>query len=149
MGLMAPTSSDASHPEGFAETTAQVRVAWRLSELSRERWGAGRETVVVGTHPALVATLERTMRFAEAEGPVLITGETGTGKELFASAVYLLGRRSRRPFLTVNCAQFHDGQLLASDLFGHRKGSFTGAIGDHRRQHHRLLSFVGSIILVP
>jgi DNA-binding NtrC family response regulator len=86
----------------------------------------------VGRDAALIATLDRAARFADADGPVLITGETGTGKELFARAIYLLSRRSRKPFLGVNCAQYHDGQLMASELFGHRKGSFTGAIGDHR-----------------
>jgi DNA-binding NtrC family response regulator len=107
-------------------------VSRRVAELSRERWGAARETVVVGRDPALLSALDRAARFAEVDGPVLVTGETGTGKELFARAVYLLGRRSRKPFLAVNCAQYHDGQLLASELFGHRKGAFTGAVADHR-----------------
>src|SRR4051812_15287239 len=61
----------------------------RIADLSRDRWGAGREMHVVGEHPALIQALERAARFAEADGPVLITGETGTGKELFAHAVYL------------------------------------------------------------
>ncbi|GJG89780.1 hypothetical protein tb265_49610 [Gemmatimonadetes bacterium T265] len=107
-------------------------ISRRIAELSRERWGEAREVAVVGEHPTLTQALERTARFAGADGPVLVTGETGTGKELFARALYLLGRRSRKPFLAVNCAQYHDGQLLASELFGHRKGSFTGAVGDHR-----------------
>lgn len=107
-------------------------ISRRVAELSRERWGAAREVSVVGAHSALTQALERAARFAEADGPVLVTGETGTGKELFARAVYLLSRRSRKPFLAVNCAQYHDGQLLASELFGHRKGAFTGAVGDHR-----------------
>lgn len=107
-------------------------VCRRIAELSRERWGEARAVHVVGEHPALVQALERTARFADADGPVLVTGETGTGKELFARAVYLLSRRSRKPFLAVNCAQYHDGQLLASELFGHRRGAFTGATADHR-----------------
>lgn len=107
-------------------------VCRRIAELSRERWGEAREVRVVGAHPALVQAVERAARFADADGPVLVTGETGTGKELFARAIYLLGRRSRKPFLAVNCAQYHDGQLLASELFGHRRGAFTGAVGDHR-----------------
>ena len=111
---------------------AQSFVCRRIAELSRERWGGRGEVAVIGEHPSLVQALERAARFAEADGPVLVTGETGTGKELFARAVYLLSRRSRKPFLAVNCAQYHDGQLLASELFGHRKGAFTGAVADHR-----------------
>lgn len=62
----------------------------------------------------------------------MLTGETGTGKELFARALYLLSSRRGAPFLTVNCAQYHEGQLIASELFGHKRGSFTGAVGDHK-----------------
>ncbi|WP_396224618.1 sigma 54-interacting transcriptional regulator [Gemmatimonas sp.] len=87
---------------------------------------------MIGTHESVIGALERAARFAEADGPVLVTGETGTGKELFVRAIYLLSRRNRRPFIAVNCAQFHDGQLLASELFGHRKGAFTGAAADHK-----------------
>ena len=53
-------------------------------------------------------------------------------KELFARALFLLSERSHRQFLSVNCAQYHDGQLIASELFGHRRGAFTGAVADHR-----------------
>ncbi len=115
-----------------ADDASTVGIARRIQALSCERWGARRQAVVVGRDAALVTALERTARFAEADGPVLVTGETGTGKELFAKALYLLCRRNRKPFLSVNCAQYHDGQLMASELFGHRKGSFTGAIADHR-----------------
>jgi DNA-binding NtrC family response regulator len=102
--------------------------------LSRsiERWGEGQATVIVGRHPKIATALERASRFARSDSPVLINGETGTGKELFARAVYLLSPRCGRPFLTINCAQYQDSQLIASELFGHRRGSFTGAIGDHR-----------------
>lgn len=122
-------------PAEWSQPRASVEpsfVSRRIAELSRERWGEAREVCVVGEHPALVQALERAARFADADGPVLVTGDTGTGKELFARAVYLLSRRSRKPFLAVNCAQYHDGQLLASELFGHRRGAFTGAVGDHR-----------------
>ena len=125
-------ASPGASPGASELAAADLPVARRIVSLSRERWGIGREAVVVGRDPALVAALERAARFAEAAGPVLVTGETGTGKELFARAVYLLSRRNRKPFLCVNCAQYHDGQLLASELFGHRKGSFTGAVADHR-----------------
>ena len=63
---------------------------------------------------------------------MLITGETGTGKELFARALYLLSPRWNREFSGVNCAQYRDGQLISSELFGHKRGSFTGAVNDHQ-----------------
>jgi DNA-binding NtrC family response regulator len=88
--------------------------------------------VLVGQDPSLVLVQDKLARFAGSDQPILISGETGTGKELFAQAVYLLSRRSQCPFVRVNCAQYHDGQLLASELFGHKRGSFTGAVNDHR-----------------
>lgn len=110
----------------------QSELSRRIQERSIERWGTGKRTVLVGRHPALTEALERLVRFAAFETPVLITGETGTGKELFARGLYLLSRRARGPFLGVNCAQYQDTQLIASELFGHRRGSFTGAVSDHR-----------------
>jgi transcriptional regulator with GAF, ATPase, and Fis domain len=99
---------------------------------SIERWGEGQPTAIVGRHPRFTAALERAGRLAQSDSPVLIHGETGTGKELFARAIYLLSPRFGRPFLTINCAQYQDSQLIASELFGHRRGSFTGAVTDHR-----------------
>ena len=112
--------------------TVTSPIAMRIQLLARERWRGAHDTVVVGSAPPLMEALARVARFATADGPVLLTGETGTGKELFARALYLLSSRTNRPFLSVNCAQYHDGHLLASELFGHRKGSFTGAVTDHR-----------------
>lgn len=103
-----------------------------IYEKSVAEWGPRRATVLVGRHPLLASALARVARFAAANSPVLITGETGTGKELFARALFLGGRRNRRTMLSVNCAQYVGTELIASELFGHRKGSFTGATGDHR-----------------
>ncbi|HEX2080406.1 MAG TPA: sigma 54-interacting transcriptional regulator [Longimicrobium sp.] len=110
----------------------ETDLARRIRLMSLERWGERRETVLVGHHASMLALQERVQRFAEASGPVLITGETGTGKELFARAMYLLSSRSRKPFFSVNCAQYTESQLIASELFGHKRGSFTGAFEDHR-----------------
>ena len=103
-----------------------------LYDRSMAEWGPRRATVVVGRHPLLAEALSKTARFAAASSPVLITGETGTGKELFARALFLHARRHRRTMLSVNCAQYVGTELVASELFGHRKGSFTGAANDHR-----------------
>ncbi|HEU4559390.1 MAG TPA: sigma 54-interacting transcriptional regulator [Longimicrobium sp.] len=117
---------------GMPTPAEETELARRIRLLALEQWGERRCTTLVGRHPSLVSTLEKVMHFAQAEGPVLITGESGTGKELFAHAVYLLSNRRRKPYIAVNCAQYGDGHLIASELFGHRRGSFTGAFTDHR-----------------
>jgi DNA-binding NtrC family response regulator len=111
---------------------AHVDIASAVCDRSIARWGDGQAVRIVGEHPGLVKVLRKAARYAVSESPVLITGETGTGKELFARAIYLLSSRSTGQFLSINCAQYQDGQLMASELFGHKKGSFTGAVRDHR-----------------
>jgi DNA-binding NtrC family response regulator len=64
--------------------------------------------------------------------PILLTGESGAGKESLAQSVYLLGPRREGPFVTVNCPQFQEGNLTVSELFGHKRGSFTGAVADRK-----------------
>ncbi|MEO5816979.1 MAG: sigma 54-interacting transcriptional regulator, partial [Gemmatimonadaceae bacterium] len=120
-GARIPDSS-----EGFSELAVRIR------ELSAARWGAQRDTPLAGLHARMLAAQHRLLVCAQADSPVLITGETGTGKELFARAMHLLSRRRAAPYLCVNCAQYQEGQLVASELFGHRRGSFTGAVADHR-----------------
>ena len=112
--------------------THETELASHVRKLSIEMWGEKRQTMLIGGHDSMVRAQEKIARFAQAEAPVLITGETGTGKELFARAIFLLGGRRRKPFISVNCAQYTDGQLIASELFGHRRGSFTGALNDHK-----------------
>jgi transcriptional regulator with GAF, ATPase, and Fis domain len=81
---------------------------------------------IVGSSPALQAVLSQVARVAPTDSTVLITGETGTGKELIARAIHKRSPRSSRAFVSVNCAAIpHD--LIASELFGHEKGAFTGA----------------------
>jgi transcriptional regulator with GAF, ATPase, and Fis domain len=106
-------------------------LARTIHARSLKRWGDASPPIMVGLHPKFRGALERLERFAHSNNPVLVTGETGTGKELFARSLYVLSDRDGRPFLRVNCAQYHEGQLMASELFGHKKGSFTGAVSDH------------------
>ena len=81
---------------------------------------------IVGTSAALKTVLSRVTKVAPTDSTVLITGETGAGKELIARAVHKRSRRSSRAFISVNCAVI-PRDLIASELFGHEKGSFTGA----------------------
>jgi predicted ATPase/transcriptional regulator with GAF, ATPase, and Fis domain len=82
---------------------------------------------IVGNSPALLDVLRSVERVAPTESTVLLTGETGVGKELFARAVHSRSRRSDRPLVKVNCGAIAPG-LVESELFGHVKGAFTGAI---------------------
>ena len=81
---------------------------------------------IVGTSPALQAVLSRISKVARSDSTVLITGETGTGKELVARAIHRRSDRASRAFVSVNCAAI-PRDLIASELFGHEKGAFTGA----------------------
>jgi two-component system nitrogen regulation response regulator GlnG len=86
--------------------------------------------VIVGACPAMQEVYKAIGRVAASDVTVLVAGETGTGKELVARAVYQHSRRAAGPFLAINCAAIPE-QLLESELFGHEKGAFTGA--DRRR----------------
>jgi predicted ATPase/transcriptional regulator with GAF, ATPase, and Fis domain len=82
---------------------------------------------IVGNSPVLLDALRKVERVAPTDSTVLIVGETGSGKELFARAVHSRSRRSTRPLVKVNCGAIAPG-LVESELFGHVKGAFTGAI---------------------
>jgi transcriptional regulator with GAF, ATPase, and Fis domain len=81
---------------------------------------------IVGSSPALQVVLSQVARVAPTDSTVLITGETGTGKELIARAIHKRSQRSSHAFVSVNCAAV-PRDLIASELFGHEKGAFTGA----------------------
>src|SRR5882724_6440494 len=81
---------------------------------------------IVGTSPSLQGVLSRVIKVAPTDSTVLITGETGTGKELIARAIHKKSQRSQRAFISVNCAALAPS-LILSELFGHEKGAFTGA----------------------
>ena len=99
---------------------------------------------IIGTSPLLRRLLAHVCKVAPTDSTVLITGETGTGKELIARAIHKRSRRSSRAFVSVTCAAIPPS-LIASELFGHEKGAFTGAV--QRRQGRFELADGGTIFL--
>jgi PAS domain S-box-containing protein len=99
---------------------------------------------IVGAAPALTALLSRVSKVAGCDSTVLVAGETGTGKELVARAIHRRSRRASRAFVAVNCAAV-PRDLIASELFGHEKGAFTGAL--QRRLGRFELADGGTIFL--
>jgi transcriptional regulator with GAF, ATPase, and Fis domain len=85
---------------------------------------------IVGQSPALITVLENVRRVGPTDASVLITGETGTGKELIARAIHSSSARKNKPLIKVNCAALPTG-LVESELFGHERGAFSGAITKH------------------
>ncbi|MGC8917174.1 MAG: sigma-54-dependent transcriptional regulator [Thermoanaerobaculum sp.] len=116
-----------SRPERWMAPLART-----LYRLSRRVWGPPGAVALVGRSQPMEVLLERLAKAAPFSEPVLILGESGTGKELLAKALHLLSPRRSKPFVPVNCPQFQDGNLTVSELFGHKKGSFTGAVADRK-----------------
>jgi len=98
----------------------------------------------VGSSPALKTVLSGIVKVAPTDSTVLISGETGTGKELIARAIHKSSRRAGQVFMSLNCAAI-PSSLIASELFGHEKGAFTGAL--QRRQGRFELAHTGTIFL--
>jgi two-component system response regulator HydG len=94
-------------------------------ELRQEYWFMG----LLGKSAPMQRLYEQIRNAAESDASVLICGESGTGKNLVASAIHKLSKRKGGPYVAMNCASLND-HLLESELFGHKKGSFTGAIND-------------------
>lgn len=88
-------------------------------------------SILVGNHPLISHVRQLIDTVAPTDSPVLILGETGTGKELAARTIYMHSRRAGGPFIPVNCGALSE-HLVESELFGHKKGSFTGAERDHK-----------------
>jgi DNA-binding NtrC family response regulator len=124
-------------PVGLEGLSLTVARALRDSELRREvvelrQQVADRKRVqMIGRSPALRRVNELLKRVAPTRATVLITGETGTGKELVARSLHELSDRSRGPFVAINCSALPE-TLLESELFGYVKGAFTGAVAPRR-----------------
>ncbi|MEP7299135.1 MAG: sigma 54-interacting transcriptional regulator, partial [Burkholderiales bacterium] len=98
----------------------------RNALLTRALESAAARYGIIGTSPALLQALGELERVSQAAASVLLLGESGSGKELFARAVHLASLRRDAPFIKVNCAAIPD-TLFESELFGHERGAFTGA----------------------
>ncbi|MGA3227806.1 MAG: sigma 54-interacting transcriptional regulator, partial [Acidobacteriaceae bacterium] len=121
------------HEARAALETAFAEIKTLQDQLYKENIALREEIVrtsmfeeIVGESPALQTVLTRVTKVAPTDSSVLVTGETGTGKELIARAVHNRSQRTARAFVSVNCAAIPTS-LISSELFGHEKGAFTGA----------------------
>ncbi|MFT4202504.1 MAG: sigma-54 dependent transcriptional regulator [Chitinophagaceae bacterium] len=111
------------------KATEKAVLARRVQQLEKQLYGRHSFDSIVGRSKALKAAIEAAGKVAATDATVLLTGETGTGKEVFAQAVHNASPRSKHPFVAVNCSTFSK-ELLENELFGHRAGAFTGATKD-------------------
>jgi PAS domain S-box-containing protein len=147
-----PLKDERGHITRWYGTATDIEDRKRAEEEIRKENIALREEIIkasmfeeiVGNSPALQQVLVRVAKVAPTDSTVLITGETGTGKELIARAIHKASKRSDRAFVSVNCAAIPTS-LIPSELFGHEKGAFTGATG--RRLGRFELAEGGAIFL--
>ncbi len=111
---------------GHAYGMAQIKLNVAINVTGTSDVANPSECNMVGTSPIMLELFKHIRKVASVDAPVLITGETGTGKELAALALHERSRRHNKPFVAVNCGALPSG-LIQSELFGHEKGAFTGA----------------------
>jgi transcriptional regulator with PAS, ATPase and Fis domain len=112
-----------NRPIGFMETFEDLRSIRALNA----KMGDYNLAHIIGRSPQMVKIFNILPAFAQSDSSVLITGETGTGKDLVAEAIHQASERARNPFLKINCGALPES-LMESELFGHQKGAFTGAV---------------------
>jgi PAS domain S-box-containing protein len=147
-----PLRDDQGHIIRWYATGTDIEDRKQAEERMRDENVALREQIdqafmfeeIVGASPALQSVLSNIVKVAPTDSTVLITGETGTGKELIARAIHKHSQRSGQAFISVNCASI-PSSLIASELFGHEKGAFTGAL--QRRQGRFEMAHSGTIFL--
>jgi transcriptional regulator with GAF, ATPase, and Fis domain len=146
VGVAIDISRDSHSPlaRAYHEIQAEHDMQEETSVLREEIDTRSMFEEIVGVSAPIRSALSALSKVAPTDATVLITGETGTGKELFARAIHKRSQRSSRPFVAVNCAAI-PSSLIASELFGHEKGAFTGAT--ERRQGRFELADGGTIFL--
>jgi two-component system, NtrC family, response regulator AtoC len=143
LGLRAGASDFLAKPFSLSDLGEAVRRALErrrrsapVLRLADSAPGSGKPLPgVVGSSAAMRLVTDRVRLLANNRAPVLITGETGTGKELFARAIHALSERHNGPFLALNCAAL-SAEMIESELFGHASGAFTGAARSHNGVFH-------------
>jgi DNA-binding NtrC family response regulator len=139
MGLRAGASDFLAKPFSLSDLGDAVgralerrQRATRVNRLADAAPGSERPVPgVVGSSTVMRTIAERVRQLANHQAPVLVTGETGTGKEIFARAIHALSDRRNQPFVALNCAAL-PAEIIESELFGHASGAFTGAERNHR-----------------
>ena len=113
------------------KATEKVSLAKRVLQLERQLANKYSFDNIIGKSKILNASIDAAKKVAGSETTVLLTGETGTGKEVFAQAIHNASNRSKQNFVAVNCSAFSK-DLLENELFGHKAGAFTGAVKDSK-----------------
>lgn len=121
---MAPLTNLAGELVGYVETVEDMRA---IRDLDAEIHQAFSYSHIIGKSPKMEKIFQMLPLIAQNDSSVLITGETGTGKDMLAEAIHESSSRAKGPFIKVNCGALPE-TLLESELFGHRKGAFTGAV---------------------
>src|SRR5512143_1069843 len=122
-----------------------------IGSLRGELRSLGRFGLLIGASPAMQRVYELLAKVARTDATVLLTGETGIGKELAAQSIHRLSRRHKEPFVAVNCGAV-SASLIESELFGHERGSFTGADRTHKgvfEQAHGGTLFLDEVTEMP
>lgn len=109
----------------------KVQLTKKLALLQQQLSNKYSFDTILGDSPAIQQVISLAKKVAATDTTVLLLGETGTGKEVFAQAIHQSGKRQLKPFVAVNCSAFSK-DLLESELFGHKAGAFTGAIKDKK-----------------
>ena len=113
---------------------AMEKASAAYQQQKKEATSVGRQysfDTIVGKSPAIQAAIALAQKVSATEVPVLLTGETGTGKEVFAQSIHQHSSRKGKSFVAINCSSF-SRDLLESEMFGHKAGSFTGALKDKK-----------------
>ncbi|MBL7746959.1 MAG: sigma-54-dependent Fis family transcriptional regulator [Chitinophagaceae bacterium] len=109
----------------------KVHLAKKVDQLQKQAGNKYSFDTIIGDSPAILQAIALAKKVAATDTTVLLLGETGTGKEVFAQAIHHNSTRSKRSFVAVNCSSFSK-ELLESELFGHKAGAFTGAVRDKK-----------------
>ena len=109
----------------------KVELAKRVKQLEKQLGEKHSFDNIIGKSKAIQETIDLAKKVAETDTTVLLTGETGTGKEVFAQSIHQASNRRNKSFVAINCSAFSH-ELLESEMFGHKAGAFTGAIKDQK-----------------